>query len=118
MSIKISLVEKTTFQSASIDPVISLGYFTEQYILGKPDVIKKTKQPDFEQSLTELESIVNNMEKGDMSLEASLKAFENGIKLTQSCQASLKKAEQKVEILMKNSGSKNFKPFDEDEDSE
>ena len=79
---------------------------------------KKTKQPDFEQSLADLETIVNNMEKGDMSLEESLQAFENGINLTQSCQKSLKEAEQKVEILMKKSGSKNFEPFEEDEGGE
>jgi len=79
-------------------------------------VAKKTKQNDFEQSLTDLEKIVDSMEKGDMSLEESLKAFEQGINLTNSCQKSLQDAEQKVEILMKKSGDNNFKPFNVDED--
>ena len=74
---------------------------------------KKSNKPDFEQSLETLEKIVEEMESGDMSLEDSLKAFEDGIKLTSSCQKSLKEAEHKVEILMKKSGSDNFKPFDE-----
>ncbi|NOX42916.1 MAG: exodeoxyribonuclease VII small subunit [Gammaproteobacteria bacterium] len=72
---------------------------------------KKSKQPDFEQSLQELETIVENMEKGDMSLEDSLKAFEQGINLTHFCQKSLKDAEQKVEILINKSGDNNFKKF-------
>lgn len=77
---------------------------------------KKSKQTDFEQSLKELESIVDSMEKGEMSLEDSLKAFEQGINLTHSCQKSLKDAEQKVEILMKKNGDNNFKKFTVDEE--
>ncbi len=77
---------------------------------------KKSKQTDFEQSLKELESIVDSMEKGEMSLEDSLKAFEQGINLTHSCQKSLKDAEQKVEILMKKNGDNNFKKFTVDDE--
>ncbi len=79
---------------------------------------KKSKQTDFdfEQSLKELESIVDSMEKGEMSLEDSLKAFEQGINLTYFCQKSLKDAEQKVEILMKKNGDNNFKKFTVDEE--
>lgn len=76
---------------------------------------KKSKQPDFEQSLETLEKIVEEMEKGDMSLEDSLKAFEDGVKLTSACQQSLKEAEQKVEILIKKTGDNNFKSFEENE---
>lgn len=75
---------------------------------------KKTKQPDFEHAMEQLESIVEDMEKGDMSLEASLQAFEKGINLTHTCQKSLKEAEQKVEILVKKSDSGNFKSFNEE----
>ena len=74
---------------------------------------KKSKQPDFEQSLEALEKIVEEMEKGEMSLEDALKSFEDGIKLTSACQQSLKEAEQKVEILMKKSGSGSFQSFTE-----
>ena len=72
-----------------------------------------TKDLSFEQSMSELESLVENMEKGEMSLDESLSAFEDGIKLTRSCQKSLQEAEQKVEILMKNSIDAELEPFDD-----
>lgn len=60
------------------------------------------KKQNFETSLSELETLVETMEDGDISLEESLKLFEQGITLTHSCQQALKEAEQKVEILMQN----------------
>jgi len=60
---------------------------------------KKTAKFDFEASLEELESIVNNIEKGGLSLEGSLKLFEKGVVLTKDCQKAIKSAEQKVKIL-------------------
>ena len=76
-------------------------------------IIKKNKKSfQFESSLQELEELVSQMEKGEMSLEDSLKHFERGIALTRSCQQALKKAEQKVEILIKKSGSTELEPFD------
>jgi len=65
---------------------------------------KQDETFDFEKSLAELEALVTAMEEGDLSLEESLKAFENGIRLTRNCQAALQKAEQKVQILMDNDG--------------
>jgi len=59
-----------------------------------------TKDMDFEQQLAELEALVEQMEKGDISLEDSLKSFEHGIKLARSCQKSLKEAELKVKVLL------------------
>jgi len=61
--------------------------------------------PDFEQSLAELEAIVDKLEAGDLSLDESLKQFERGVQLTRVCQTALKQAEQKVEILMRKSGA-------------
>ena len=61
---------------------------------------------NFEQSLKELEDIVRKMEQGELSLEHSLEAFEEGVKLTRNCQTALQKAEQKVAILVKNSDGK------------
>lgn len=58
------------------------------------------KKVDFEKSLADLEALVNAMEKGNLSLEDSLKAFEEGVKLSRDCQFALKEAEQKVEILL------------------
>jgi exodeoxyribonuclease VII small subunit len=61
---------------------------------------KRPEIPKFEQSLQELEALVEKMEQGDLSLEASLSHFERGVQLSRTCQQALKEAEQKVEILM------------------
>ena len=55
----------------------------------------------FEQALAELESIVERMESGELSLEDSLSAFEQGVRLTRSCQQALAAAELRVEQLLK-----------------
>ena len=56
-----------------------------------------TKSPNFETSLKELEKIVKQMEKPDLPLDEALKHFEEGVKLSQSCQKALDDAEQKIE---------------------
>ncbi len=61
------------------------------------------KKQSFEASLSELETLVDAMEEGDISLEESLKLFEQGVNLTHNCQQALKEAEQKLEILMQGS---------------
>ena len=61
---------------------------------------KSKKQPDFETALTELETLVQQMEAGDISLEESLKLFERGVTLTSDCQKALTEAQQKVQILL------------------
>ena len=61
----------------------------------------KAKKPlNFEQALGELETLVTAMESGEMSLEESLQAFEQGVKLTRDCQQALTEAEQKVQLLL------------------
>ncbi len=62
----------------------------------------RKKTANFEKSLEALEAVVEQMEEGDLSLDAALKAFEKGVKLTQECQHALDDAEQKVSILMGN----------------
>ena len=57
---------------------------------------------DFEAALAELEDLVVRMEAGDMSLDASLAAFERGVKLTRHCQTALRSAELKVKKLTEN----------------
>ncbi len=64
----------------------------------------KSDSFDFEKALENLETLVSSMEEGDLSLEDSLKAFETGIKLTRECQAALKAAEQKVQVLINENG--------------
>lgn len=77
---------------------------------------RKKKATDFEQSLTELESLVTQMEQGDLSLEDSLKAFEEGVSLTRDCQNILAQAEQKVQMLIESGGELKTKPFQPTED--
>ena len=72
---------------------------------------------NFEQSLEQLEELVSSMEEGELSLEDSLAAFERGIKLTRECQSALKDAEQKVRVLLDESGAtRALSTDDEDED--
>lgn len=78
----------------------------------------KAKKIDFEASLQQLERLVDQMEEGDLSLEDSLKAFENGVKLTRDCQQALQEAEQKVQLLVEQNGELVTQPFDESEDRE
>ena len=78
---------------------------------------RKKKTPDFEQSLQELETLVTKMEQGDMSLEESLKAFEEGVSLTRDCQSILTQAEQKVQVLVESGGELKTEPFTPDEDA-
>lgn len=70
---------------------------------------------DFEAALKELEGLVEKMEQGDLSLEASLAAFERGIQLTRTCQEALTQAEQKVEQLVNQGGQEQIAPFDSDD---
>lgn len=55
--------------------------------------------PSFEQSLHALEAIVDALERGDMTLEESLGAFERGVALTRTCREALDVAQQRVRIL-------------------
>tara|TARA_R110000822_G_scaffold187752_28_gene326949 strand:- start:11501 stop:11755 length:255 start_codon:yes stop_codon:yes gene_type:complete len=71
--------------------------------LGGNTVAARKKSIDFENKLSQLEVLVGEMEKGSLSLEESLKAFEDGIKITRECQQALKDAEQKVEMLTRDS---------------
>jgi exodeoxyribonuclease VII small subunit len=73
---------------------------------------KKTGTTDFEKTLKELESLVEKMEQGEISLEESLRYFERGIQLTRACQLALKDAEQKVNILLEKSGNAELQSFE------
>ncbi len=78
---------------------------------------RRKKSVDFEQSIAELEALVDALESGDLSLEDSLKTFEKGVKITRECQTALKDAEKKVEILSRdNQGEITATPFDAPDD--
>lgn len=61
------------------------------------------KNKTFEASLMDLEKIVRELEQGDLSLEESLKLFEDGVRLSRECQERLNQAERRIEILLKDS---------------
>jgi exodeoxyribonuclease VII small subunit len=79
------------------------------------DVSSNTKF-NLEKSLAELEALVDELETGDLPLEKAMKKFEDGIKLTRGCQAALKEAEQKVEVLLQSAGGEKLEEFDAGED--
>jgi exodeoxyribonuclease VII small subunit len=73
---------------------------------------------DFEAALAELEALVERMETGDLGLEESLVAFERGVALTRECQAALKDAELRVQMLTESSGALALEPLEEDFEDE
>ena len=75
----------------------------------------RKKAADFETSLAELQTLVERLESGELSLEDSLGAFEQGIRLTRDCQASLAQAEQKVQQLLERDGELQEVPSDTDD---
>jgi len=72
---------------------------------------RRKSASQFEDAMQELEQLVEQMERGDISLEESLKSFERGIKLTRTCQQALQDAEQKVQILLEKNGQPTLEPF-------
>lgn len=71
------------------------------------------KAPQLEESLDRLEALVERMESGEMTLEESLAAFEQGVKLTRECQQALTQAEQKVRILLEQDPDAEPTPFED-----
>jgi exodeoxyribonuclease VII small subunit len=68
--------------------------------------------PSFEESLKKLETIVDQLEKGDLGLEDSLKLFEEGVGLSAACKKEIDEAEGKVQVLIKQrDGSLKTEPF-------
>lgn len=72
----------------------------------------------FESALTRLEQISEELEDGNLSLEASLKKFDEGIKLAEFCSTKLTEARTKVEILMEKSGRIEAEPFGDQENDD
>jgi exodeoxyribonuclease VII small subunit len=70
------------------------------------------KLPDFEKALEELESLVEQLESGDLSLDQSLSQFKRGVELTRHCQGVLDKAQQTVHKLMDTDDEETAVPFD------
>ena len=75
---------------------------------------KKPKLPDLEKSLNEINQLVEQMEKGDLSLDQSLVNFERGITLIKHAQTILTDAEQKVQLLIKQNGEEKLTDYEND----
>jgi len=73
---------------------------------------KKLENLSFEESLAELDTIVQSLEQGELSLEESMALFERGLNLSQVSQTKLQAAEQKVKILLDKNGQPQLHDFD------
>ena len=69
----------------------------------------------FENALAKLETITSQLEEGNLSLEASLKKFDEGIKLAEFCNQKLEESQRKVDLLLHKDGALTTVPFDGDE---
>jgi exodeoxyribonuclease VII small subunit len=58
----------------------------------------------FEEHLTQLETVVERLERGDLTLEESVRLFEEGMKLSQACKVELEQAEGKIQVLVEGKG--------------
>ena len=72
----------------------------------------RRKKLDYEASIAELETLVERLEQGDISLEESLKLYESGVLITRDCQEALSQAEQKVQMLLQQSDQTNLVDFE------
>ena len=71
----------------------------------------------FEEALKKLEKIVREMESGDLTLEKSLKSFEEGVRLSRFCAKKLDEAERRIDILLKNEEGLDIHSFEEESES-
>jgi len=73
----------------------------------------------FEEHLTQLETVVERLEKGDLTLDESVRLFEEGMKLSQACKKELEQAEGRIQVLVEGKGGKmQVAEMEEEEDSE
>ncbi len=80
---------------------------------------KKNSEMNFEAGLERLEKIVQELEQGDLTLDRTLKLFEEGMKLSGDCRRQLEEAETKVELLLKKGDGKMVaEPFHLDEENQ
>jgi exodeoxyribonuclease VII small subunit len=66
----------------------------------------RTEMAGFEEHLTKLETVVEKLERGDLTLDESVRLFEEGMKLSQACKAELDQAEGRIQVLVETRGGK------------
>jgi exodeoxyribonuclease VII small subunit len=69
----------------------------------------------FESKMSQLETLVSQLESGELSLDDAMKTFEQGIKLTRECQSALDQAEQTVQVLLGQPGDEQLAPLPDSE---
>ena len=74
---------------------------------------KVSEKFNFNKGLLMLEDIINKMESGDLSLEESLKYFEEGVKIHRQCHTALSDAEQRIKILSESDNYNEEKSFED-----
>ena len=90
------------------------GHVRNDAYFGESIMNQNVKEIPFETALKKLETIVENLENGDLSLEDALKQYEEGVRMADLCTKRLTEAEKKVEVLMKmNPGKFKTVPFEE-----
>ena len=67
----------------------------------------------FEERLTALESVVERLERGELTLDESVRLFEEGVQLSDSCKAELEKAEGRIQVLVETRGAGKVEEFAE-----
>ena len=76
---------------------------------------KETQENTFEEALQKLELAVEKLDEGSLSLEEAMSTFEDGVRWSRECHQFLEKAEERVEIILKNENGKyETKPFETD----
>lgn len=69
----------------------------------------------FEERLTALETVVERLERGELSLDESVRLYEEGVQLSNSCKAELEKAEGRIQVLVETRGAGKTETFEEGE---
>ena len=78
-------------------------------------VEKEKREPKFEEALKRLEQIVEELEGGELSLEESMRQYEEGVHLSKLCSKRLEEAKKKIELLIKENGKTFTKPLREED---
>jgi Exodeoxyribonuclease VII small subunit (EC 3.1.11.6) len=113
MTKKKATTKKSTAEK-SLDELLEEG--TQGLSHDSDDSVEKIDMVHFESALNELETLVERMERGDQSLEDSIKDFEHGISLSKKCQISIEEAEQRVNQLLSKHGDYSPEPFHPNDD--
>ena len=75
----------------------------------------KGKEPSFEEALKGLEAVVERLESGEAPLEESIRLFEEGMRLSETCRKRLDEADRKIELLLRKPGGVSREAAEEDD---